>query len=92
MNIFQQKLREKDEPPKPFSHPPIPEGYERIKVDGIEASTEKAILITVNDTRKVWVPKSVSHYRYGNSSRGETEMDRTDVIDIESDFYEQSIM
>jgi len=92
-NIFARKLREMEEgkTPEPFRHPPLEEGYKRVQLSGIETSTEKAWLIIIKETRKVWVPKSVSHLRYGNTSRGETEIDRNDVMDIETDFYEQTI-
>lgn len=90
-NIFARKLREMREgkEPEPFRHPVVEEGYKRIQLSGIETSTEKAWLILIG-TRKVWVPKSVSRLRYGKS-HGETEIDRNDVMDIETDFYEQTI-
>jgi len=92
-NIFARRLREKAEnEPGPFSHPAVPEGRKRVMIESIEATTDKATLIVVkNTTRKIWIPKSVSILRWGNEKRGITQEDKSDVMDIEQDFYEQTI-
>lgn len=93
-NIFARKLREMKEgkEPEPFVHEPVPAGRKRVLIESIEATTDKATLIIIkNTTRKVWIPKSVSTLRWGNEKRGVSLEDKCDVMDIEQDFYDQTI-
>ncbi len=83
------KLREKQK--EPFTHPKVEIGFTRIRFEEIGSSTDKALLVILANNRKIWIPKSVSKYRYGNSTRGVAEDDKNDVIDVENWFYEQSI-
>lgn len=94
MNIFTRKLHQMEEgnEPEPFTHEPVPAGKKRVLIESIQANTDKATLIIIKGTmRKVWIPKSVSILRWGNEKRGVSPEDKSDVMDIEQDFYDQTI-
>lgn len=75
---------------KPSSHPPVSEGYTRVFIEEIEATTDKAVLITIDGGIKKWFPKRFIRIHFSRVIPINKE-DSRNVVDIINWLYDKEI-
>jgi len=87
---FNKKLKEAKAAPIKTSHPPLGQGYTRVFVEEIKASTDKAVLFLLDGRKEIWIPRKIILIHYPrvhpiHSTDGKT------VVDIANWFYDKHL-
>lgn len=73
---------------KPCRHPKLENGYTRIELPEIEASTDKATLFKFENNVKVWIPCSQYKIRYSNAH----PKSDPSVLEVKNWFYDRNLV
>lgn len=75
-----------------FQHPPLEPNMVRLSYVSVEASTDKAVLVKLEDgAAPRWIPKSALKFRYYTGYNNSLDVDKDSVIDVAEWFYNKEL-